>query len=161
MRTHLVVILLVVAAACGDSKDERSAKQPDTLVTEFDQVAMDKAIAEARATIDEFKTHLATPEQGDHDFYLKVKIEDGDRTEHFWLSGIAIEGDNYAGRIDNQSGDVKSVKLGQRYEFGFADVSDWMYRNEVGVMQGCRTLRVLLADMPPDEAAQISASMGW
>lgn len=61
----------------------------------------------------------------------------------------------------NQSGDVKRVKLGQRYEFGFADVSDWMYRNEVGVMQGCRTLRVLLADMPPDEAAQISASMGW
>lgn len=136
------------------------SKKPDTLAEEYDEKEMEAAIQQARDSFSEFQGRFQNPQKGDSDFAIKVKIQDKHGMEHFWLTDIETKGEQFVGVIGNDPGIVRNVKHGQKYEFAFADVSDWMYISN-GVMQGNYTLRVLMKSMPKREVEALKKQFGW
>ena len=149
MRGLIVLMLslfVVLAASPG-----AWAAEDKVIGVSPDDAEMNAAIAKARASLGEFWREFASPGKGVDEFCLKVRISDGRNTEHFWLREIKRNGAKISGVIDNDPTDVKTVKLGQRYEFTEADISDWSFQRN-GKIVGNETMRPLLAKMPPDEA---------
>lgn len=117
---------------------------------------MKAAIAKARSTLPEFWRAVEAGNPNESDFALKVMIVDGTEVEHFWLTNVARSGTGYVGTINNDPNSVKSVTIGQRYEFREDEISDWLYfRN--GKMVGNETLRPLLKRMPKELADKYRA----
>ena len=134
--------------------------KPQTLTDNFDEKKMEQAIADARASFDGFLVRFHSPQPGDKDFHVKVRIEDEHGVEHFWVSDLKLDSEPYSGRIADEPGIVKKVKYGQEYSFARAEVSDWMYMSN-DKMQGNYTLRVELESMPPKEADALKKKIGW
>jgi hypothetical protein len=53
--------------------------------------------------------------------------------------------------INNEPVYAKQVKAGERYEFGDAEISDWLFMRN-GKMVGNETMRPLLKQLPQEEA---------
>ena len=136
------------------------SQPPLTLTEDYDEKKMEQAIKEGRSTFDEFLTRFRNPHPGDAEFNVKVKIEDKNGVEHFWLGDLKLDAEPYSGTIGNEPGIVEKVKFGQRYSFSKDDVSDWMYMAD-GKMQGNYTLRVILESMPQDQAEALKKKIGW
>jgi len=121
---------------------------------------MAAAMGKARASFPEFLAALDNPPPGVEGFALKVAIPYNTTggNEHFWLNEVARKGNRFVGKINNQPNHAKHVKMGQRYEFGEADISDWMFMRN-GKMVGNETMRPLLKRMPAAQAAQYKALM--
>ena len=158
-RTYRAVLgvtlcMLILSLSSGCNRD------PETLTDQYDEQAMSQAIAEARSTFDTFLKRFHHPKPGDDAFNVKVKIEDENGIEHFWLGDLTLDDEPYSGTIGNDPGIVKHVKLGQKYSFSRADISDWMYMSG-GTMQGNYTLRVVMQYMPEDEAEALKKRIGW
>ncbi len=113
---------------------------------------MNAAIDKARASLDGFWKSYETPASGESDFALKVAITGNGSTEHFWLTRIERKGDKISGLVSNQPQSVKTVKMGQRYEFTGDMISDWTFKRN-GKLVGNETMRVLLPRMPEEQAA--------
>lgn len=107
---------------------------------------MNAAIEKARKTLPLFWQKLALPGEGETSFALKVKIQDGTYSEHFWLIDIGHKRNLIFGTINNDPDYVKSVAIGQRIQIDPARISDWMYMHN-GKMVGNETLRPLLSRM--------------
>jgi len=152
---HLVAVLAtVVLIADGCSR------RPETLTNKYDEKKMAQAIEDARSTFNDFLTRFRKPEPGDEDFNVKVRIEDRNGVEHFWVGDLKLDAEPYSGKIGDEPGIVKKVKFGQNYSFTRNEVSDWMYMSN-GKMQGNYTLRVELESMPPKEAQALKRKIGW
>src|SRR5262245_7744662 len=134
--------------------------KPDTLTYKFDEKKMEQAIAEARSTFDTFLARFRSPHPGDEEFHVKVRIEDKNGVEHFWVSELKLDSEPYSGKIADDPGIVKKVKFGQVYNFTRGEISDWMYMAN-GKMQGNYTLRVELESMTPKEADALKKQIGW
>ena len=145
---------LAMAMLLGCSQD------PDTLVRDYDEKEMEQAIERARSTFDQFLERFRSPEPGDEAFSVKVRIEDPNGIEHFWLENLKLDAEPYSGDIGNDPGIVKSVRLGQRHSFSRKDISDWMYMAN-GKMEGNFTLRVTLKSMPKEKAEAVKRRIGW
>jgi uncharacterized protein YegJ (DUF2314 family) len=113
---------------------------------------MNAAIGKARGSLATFWKSYDSPAANESDHALKVAISANGNTEHFWLTRIKREGDKYSGLISNQPQSVKTVKMGQRYEFTAEMVSDWTFKRN-GKLVGNETMRVLLPRMPEEQAA--------
>ena len=146
----LIAIICLCVGACSES--------PDTLVEHpRDSAAMDAAIAKARYTLSEFWQVFENPQQGETDFALKLPITEGDEVEYFWLTDIERTDDGRIfGLVGNEPGFVTTVAFGDRLKIPEADISDWMYMRG-GKMHGNHTLRPLLGQMDPEEAASLRA----
>lgn len=143
MKHALLVVLVMAISACGGGK-------PDTLVEGgYSEAEMASAIARARKEVDVF---ISTFESRDgSDFAVKVPIEDGDKTEHFWLTDISYGDDEFEGKIGNDPGVVSNVSFGQVVKVPKREISDWLFMRG-GKMHGNYTLRPLLATMPEADA---------
>ncbi len=151
----LVVIVLSLSACLGCSKSK-----PATLIEDYDPVKMEQAIADARASFDTFLARFKNPLPGDKAFNVKVKIQDANGIEHFWVGDLKLDAEPYSGKIGNEPGVVKNVRLGQNYNFSRADISDWMYLAN-GKLEGNYTLKVELESMPAEQSAAIKKKFGW
>lgn len=151
MRTTIAFLFFFVAASFG-AVPVLAAKDTVVPVAPGNK-AMDAAIAKARGSIAEFWRQHAKPDPGVEFLALKVRISDGKATEYFWLIEIQRKGAAHSGIINNDPNRVTKVKLGQRYSFKEADISDWTYMRN-GRIVGNETLRVLLDMMPPEDAAK-------
>ncbi len=158
-RAICVMGILSVGALCVLAGCEVGDRDRTIGVTEND-ADMNAAIAEARATLDEFVARMENPEPGDSDFAIKVAITDPNGTEHFWANNVEVVGPGFTATINNDPNIVRSVRLGQRVRARLDEVSDWMYTSN-GRMVGNRTLRVLLTKMSPEEAAAVKRQVGW
>lgn len=112
---------------------------------------MAAAISKARQGLSSFWKALEHPGAGEEGFALKVAIKDGSDVEHFWLMDVSRDGDKLSGTINNEPEIVGNVANGERYEFGDADISDWLYMRN-GKMVGNETMRPLLNRMPKSQA---------
>jgi uncharacterized protein YegJ (DUF2314 family) len=131
----------------------RAATPRDQVISvASDDAEMNAAIEKARAGLAEFWSALDKPPSGVKDFALKVAISGNGAVEHFWLTEITRKDGKLSGTINNEPESVSTVKLGQRYEFGEAQISDWLYKRN-GKMVGNETMRPLLKRMTADEAA--------
>jgi uncharacterized protein YegJ (DUF2314 family) len=156
MGAHASIVLLLTAALLVAG----CSRKPATLTSNYDEKKMEQAIADARASFDTFLARYRNPQPGDEHFNVKVRIEDKHGVEHFWVSDLKLDAEPFSGKIDDEPGIVKKVKLGQDYSFTRGDISDWMYMAN-GKMQGNYTLRVELESMPPGEAAALKKKIGW
>ena len=143
MKHALLVIVVMALSACGGGK-------PDTLVEGgYSETEMANAIARARREVDVFVSTLESRDGSD--FAVKVPIEDGDRTEHFWLTDISYGGGEFEGKIGNDPGVVSNVAFGQIVKVPKEEISDWLFMRG-GKMHGNYTLRPLLPTMPKADA---------
>lgn len=144
MKYFLCVVLVVISlCGCGSSR-------PETLIDSgYDQKEMDAAIARARNEVDKFIAELSKPTGESH--AVKAPITDKDNTEHFWLTDVTYQNGEFKGKIGNDPGMVKNVKIGQDWTIKKAEISDWMYIRD-GKMYGNYTMRPLLKAMPADQA---------
>ncbi|MBW1812899.1 MAG: DUF2314 domain-containing protein [Deltaproteobacteria bacterium] len=135
-------------------------QKSEPLTNQYDEKEMNQAIETAQLTFDKFLERFRNPQPGDEDFNVKVKIEDKNGVEHFWLSDLRLDSEPYIGIIGNDPGIVRNVKFGQQYSFQRADIRDWMFMSN-GKMQGNYTLRVILKSMPEEESEEIKKNIGW
>jgi uncharacterized protein YegJ (DUF2314 family) len=140
-------LLLIACGACS--------KTPDTLVQGgYDEQEMQAEIARARSEVDTFLVELS--KANGTDFSVKAPIEDKGKTEHFWLTDIVYQDDEFEGLIGNDPGVVGNVKFGQKWKIKKAEISDWMFMRD-GKMHGNYTMRPLLKTMPKEQADEFRA----
>jgi len=151
---------LVTSLVCGIVIGGGCSRKPETLTNNYDEKKMQQAIEEARSKFDEFLARFRNPQPGDEHFDVKVRIEDKNGVEHFWVSDLKLDAEPYSGKIADEPGIVKKVKFGQEFSFTRSEISDWMYMAK-GKMQGNYTLRVELESMPPKEADALKKKIGW
>jgi uncharacterized protein YegJ (DUF2314 family) len=113
---------------------------------------MNAAIEKARGSLTAFWRSYDAPAPGEADHALKVAVAGNGTTEHFWLTRIRRDGGKLSGVISNQPQSVKTVKVGQRYEFTTDMISDWTFKRN-GKLVGNETMRVLLPRMPEEQAS--------
>ena len=162
MRATIAFLLVACAVAwlaLGQSSPTSSSSGKDeTIPVEASDAEMNAAIETARKSIGDFWRQFEDPDLGVDGFALKVRILDGETVEHFWLIEIERSAFEFSGIINNEPNSVMTVKLGQRYVFKEADISDWLFRRN-GKIVGNETLRVLFKSMPPEEAAEYRAML--
>ena len=148
VRFLCALLFLSLAAACGQSGAEDKTVQ----VAEND-VAMNKAMNRARASLTEFLILAEKPAPNTSSYALKVQIEDQYGVEHFWVTPFTQTATGFKGVISNKPAVVRKVREGQSYEFTREEVSDWMFMKD-GKIHGGHTIRALIPTLPPKEAAQ-------
>ena len=150
----LILLALLTCSSCSDTST--GSGQPETLVDSYSDSEMDKAIATAKTSVDEFIAVLN--EKSADSFSVKAPITDSNGTEHFWVSEVQYENGVFEGIIGNEPGIVKNVKYGQSWKVKKEDISDWMYiRGEM--MHGGYTIDPLLGSYPKEQADALRAKL--
>lgn len=133
------------------------ADRPDIIGVEAADAAMNAAIAEAKRTFPDFLAALRSGRFDRDSFVFKYPLGG---FEHIWVRLDRIEGDTLVGRLANIP-EQPDFQVGQQVRVRVADISDWAYRDQRGVMIGHRTTRVLLSMMDDETRREIIAHMGW
>jgi uncharacterized protein YegJ (DUF2314 family) len=150
----------VCIAALGQTVLEKAQKDELSFVPK-DDPTMARAFAKARESLDQFLTLLLDAPPYMQSPGVKVGISDGNRVEFFWISNVAQKGEKFSGLINNQPRSVKSVRMGQNYEFGRAQIVDWTFVDaRSNKMIGNFTACALLTREPPDQAAAFRRQYG-
>lgn len=108
---------------------------------------MVEAIRQARATLDTFLAAAADRPPGTQDFKVKVALQEGEQTEHFWVTSFFVTPDGFEGTLAGDPAVLKSLKAGQRIRFTKDDVADWGYRKD-GHQVGSYTMCAAFKTMP-------------
>lgn len=150
MRNILFLFMAVLIILCGCSRD---SEDPVVLVEKSNE-KMNAAMDHARETVNEFIERIMNPQSNDSEFGIKVKLQDGENVELFWVSDITYADGTFTGNLTNEPEYVKNVKFGQKISVKSEEISDWKYLDN-GKMIGNFTLRVLLEYLPPNQAKEI------
>ena len=122
--THLgLVATLIIAIGHTDSHAEETAKPPVGVPSHSPE--MEKAIAEARASVGEFIEALQENTGKGHS--IKAGVKDGDKVEHLWLHPVRYEKGTFVGRVRINPYVVKSVRSGSEVSVKENAISDWGY----------------------------------
>lgn len=157
---HVLWITLFLAFTCTKALADTQNNKDEVVMVSTADTEMNQAIQAAYASLDTFIAHLQNPKDGEENFMLKVRVEDENGAEHFWVTDISIVDDGFTGVIANEAQIVKLVDYGQPVSFSREIVSDWSY-DQQGVRQGAFTLKVLLKQMPATEANNYRQLLGW
>jgi uncharacterized protein YegJ (DUF2314 family) len=149
--TWLIVAAVLATTACASDSDP-------VYGVAADDPEMNEAIAQARASLPQFWEAFESRQGGASDFALKVRIEDSDAIEHFWVIDLERTNGKVTGVINNDPETVANVKLGDVISIRDEAISDWLYMRN-GKMVGNHTLRPLLSQMPKDEADQLRSML--
>ena len=153
LATLVTVLLLASAANAGQIKDR-------VVLANDDGPVMSAAIAKAQGSLDAFLATYAKPPAGADKFRLKVKITDGNGSEHFWVMPFKQTKTGFLGTIAGQPQVVDSVENGQEISFKRADVSDWGYVQN-GKQKGSYTVCALFKTMPANVVKQYRDDHGF
>lgn len=123
-----------------------------------DDEGMATAKSQARATFDQFWARVSTDSSGLDAISIKVGVPHANGSEHLWMTGCqSADAQSFACIVSNEPVDVP-LKIGTRYDFQRADISDWMYRKD-GLIHGGYSIRELLPTMPADQAKAMTAML--
>lgn len=125
-----------------------------------DDPDMTAAIAQARASLDEFLSLSEAPPAGTTDYKLKVEVKDGDTSEHFWIIPFHKTATGFVGTLANEPQAVHNVTAGQELEFTRDDISDWGYTRN-GRQVGSFTVCVLFKTISKEEADYYRQNYGF
>ncbi|MEO0817580.1 MAG: DUF2314 domain-containing protein [Pseudomonadota bacterium] len=122
--------------------------------------AMEAAIAEAQASFDHFLEAKAAGVAPGESFTVKVGFADNTGSfEHIWVDAVRAKGEGFAGILANQPLNLRDYsRLGEPVKFTRDQVSDWGYIDG-DRLRGHFTTRLLLGNIPEDEAAGIAAML--
>lgn len=133
-------------------------KQPPPVLVDDDDAQLNAAIAEARATVDNFIQAISNPKPNQTSFSVKVGIVEGDQTEYLWLVPVRFENGKFIGRVNNEPFMVTTVKFGDEVTVAKDEISDWLYM-ENRTMMGGFTVRILMASVQDGEKPVVSQEM--
>lgn len=143
--------VILIATGCGPTPVRSSGADP--VYDAYNNDEMNAAIARARSEVDTFIAALQSGD-GDH-FSVKAPIDGANgQVEHFWLTDITYADGTFTGDIGNDPETIDTVRFGQSWSIGKEEISDWLIMRG-DKMYGNYTVRPLLPNMPPDEAAYI------
>ncbi len=153
--------LSVIAALLSVSAALAQERTPDQVVMVPNRDRdMIEAISNAQATLDGFLSTWKAAPPGTSGYKLKVRIQDGANSEHFWVSPFREDGDRFVGILANSPNVVKNVKEGQAIRFSRLDISDWGYVKE-GKQIGSFTVCALFKTMPKAQADAYRRDYGF
>lgn len=125
-----------------------------------EDLQMNWAMEKARLTIDYFRDCLREPQPGQYGLSLKVRLEDGQGTEHMWLHDLSLDDDGlFYGVIDSEPVTVRNVQLGTRIGVPYEAISDWLLVEE-GRLIGGYTIRVYRESLEPKERIAFDREFG-
>lgn len=138
---------------------ERKGEPTMVYIPEEDE-GMNWAIEKANLTLWYFEESLNQPKSHQTYFSIKVKIIDGEISEHIWLIDPSFdESGNLFGVIGNVPVDVKTVQIDQKIGIDRNYISDWMII-EQGRLIGGYTIRAIRNGIPDADKAQFDESIG-
>jgi uncharacterized protein YegJ (DUF2314 family) len=140
----------------GDVVERRG--QPAVVQVSDDDDTMNRAINEARATVDQFIAALNAPQPSQQAFSVKLLVSDGQHSEHMWVTPVRYEQGKFFGQINNVPDLVRGVTLGDEVSVPANEISDWMFVDR-GRLIGGFTIRVLRDGLSPGEKRQFDRSV--
>lgn len=152
-------VIAAFAGLAGSAAAQQTHPPDRVILVHEDDPEMNAAQAKARDSLGEFWKHFILPGGNEAGFALKMAISDGRMVEHFWCNEIVGGSSGATCRIDNEPKDVHAVRMGERIPVDPALISDWMYLRD-GRIQGGESIRVLLPQMTPEEAAAYREMLG-
>jgi len=155
-------VVLLAASSCSrrDSRVVKREGEPD-YVRVSDQTRMDRAMAEARSTIDNFVAALAARTPGTMGFAVKKGYPcPGDAKEFIWINEVGMDGDVFVGTVNNEPVDTKQVRLGQKVRVKRGEIADWMYL-ERGRLRGGYTIVALVHGTPQQNEYGKNLQIDW
>jgi uncharacterized protein YegJ (DUF2314 family) len=144
-------------AAPDHEREAMMADRDDMAMVEATDARMNAAIDEARARFPDFLAAYGSGRFDRATFVVKYPLGGW---EHIWVEVDSIDTGVVNGRLANVPAQPE-YSQGQPVRVPFADISDWAYRDDRGVMVGHRRTRVLLVDMDPVQRASIEQFLGW
>ncbi|MER9300727.1 DUF2314 domain-containing protein [Mesorhizobium sp. M0621] len=157
----MISLMLMLALAPGSAGAQGADPGDDkTAIFTPGDPDMAAATAQALASLDDFLALSVAPPSGTDRFKLKVKVRDGNVTEHFWVIPFRRTETGFVGILANQPEGVHNVVLGQNIEFTRDDISDWGYRRD-GRQVGSFTVCVMFKKMSKEEADYMHDQYGF
>lgn len=132
------------AALPGCGRGGNSGKLYQPVSGNADMIA---AIDQARDTLDSFFAAAAAHAPGTQDYKLKIAVQEGELTEHLWVSSFIPVDGGFEGTLVSEPEVLKQRKFGQRIRFVRDDVADWSYRKD-GHQVGSYTMCAAFKTMP-------------
>lgn len=155
------MISLMLALAPGSAGAQGADPGDDkTVIFAPGDPEMTAATAQALARLDEFLALSEAPPPGTDRFKLKVKVRDGNVTEHFWVIPFRRTETGFVGILANEPEEVHNVVLGQNIEFTRDDVSDWGYTRD-GRQVGSFTVCEMFKRISKEEADYMRDKYGF
>ena len=158
---HAVRIMLSLILALAPISAGAQSQGGDKVVNVAkDDPDMAAAIAQARASLDQFLALSEAPPTGTTGYKLKVEVKDGDTSEHFWIIPFHKTASGFVGTLANEPEAVHNVVAGQELEFTRDDISDWGYTKD-GRQIGSFTVCVLFKTMSKEETDYYRENYGF
>ncbi|TJV43447.1 MAG: DUF2314 domain-containing protein [Mesorhizobium sp.] len=155
----IISLLLALGPGSASAQDADSDGDKTIMFTE-DDPEMAAATAKALASLDEFLALSEAPPSDTERFKLKVKVRDGNVTEHFWVIPFRRTETGFVGILANEPEAVHNVVLGQNIEFTRGDISDWGYTVD-GRQVGAFTVCVMFKKMSKEEVDTMRDRYGF
>ena len=108
-----------------------------------DDPEMEAAREQARATVGSFVKLLENPQPGT-DYFVKKQFDEGENSEHIWLSDVTVAEGQFVGFVGNDPGIVKNISFDDEVRVAFDDISDWMVMRDGDVIDGGYTVDLLM-----------------
>jgi uncharacterized protein YegJ (DUF2314 family) len=145
--TKLLLILTAVFIVGCNSKPEAelvpgNGKAPDMFYVKSSNERMISATEEARRRTNEFVQALQNPKPGQNQFMIKVRVTDGNASEHMWLDHISFADGKFTGAFTDESIEVPGYRRGMTTTRPANEITDWLFYDQ-GKMVGGFTARVL------------------
>ena len=113
-----------------------------------DHPEMAAAIAEARATLPEFRSRLGAPPAGTGHFGVKARFPvPGGGGEHCWVGDLVPEGEGFTGKLTVAPHQLPGLQLGSPVNVSQDMITDWSYALH-DVYQGHFTTKALMPHLP-------------
>lgn len=151
LRAPMLTLMLLCAGCARSTSD--SEPPPDADVTDVSEndVEMNRAMQQARDTIQDFVERLKAPPAKDQTIRLEASFEGGGNTEYIWLRDVAYGDGSFSGTVGDAPVDTREVKEGDRVTVPLERVTDWMVIDGKRLVAGGYTVRVLRERMSPEE----------
>jgi len=132
----------------------------DVVSVDSGNLAMDKAMQQARQTLDRFFAAHSAPGPMQQRFNLKVPLRAGNRVEYVWIDEVRIEDTSISGILLNAPFYSTAHKQGDRVVVPRTEIVDWSFIDE-GYLVGGYTLRVMFEKYPMDQREALQRQLGY
>jgi len=130
---------------------------PNVMEINSENELIQKAQADATATLPRFLELADSNPSGWGPISLKVGMQGRDMVEHIWIEDIEASGPNsFAGKLANDPVGLTGLELGSRVFFDREQVSDWAVVID-GKGYGYYSVRAIKEFVSDEEAAQLTA----
>jgi uncharacterized protein YegJ (DUF2314 family) len=152
-RTSFVILIgslwiVVDLAGCGTGGEPSitaKAESDKVAMASADDAAMLRAFAKAKGSLDAFLARVAAKDPLVQEPLVKIKVQDGEAVEYFWIGSFSQESGWLNGTVTNDPEVVHNIYNGQTISFPRSQIFDWTYTDaQSGQMIGNYTACALL-----------------